>query len=92
MSMKAMNQEQLMSTPPRSSRRKSSAKSAKSAGGVAKFGKSAANRTHVIEIQSCEDKTTQTKTWDHLASEVSLAIDMAALEGRRITWFGSLGN
>ena len=82
-----------MSPPPKKFE-KSSAKSAKSAksGGVAQFGKSAANRTHVIEIQSCEDKATQTKTWDQLASEVSLAIDMAALEGRRITWFGSLGN
>ena len=81
-----------MSTPPKKFE-KSSAKSAKSAksGGVAQFKKSAANR-HVIEIQSCEDKATQTKTWDQLASEVSLAIDMAALEGRRITWFGSLGN
>ena len=78
-----------MSTPKKFE--KSSAKSAKP-GGVAKFGKLAANRTHVIEIQSCEDKATQTKTWDQLASEVSLAIDMAALEGRRITWFGSLGN
>ena len=46
----------------------------------------------VIEIHESEDKSTQTKTWDELASDVSLAIDVAALEGRRITWFGFLGN
>ena len=46
----------------------------------------------VIEIHESEDKSTQTKTWDELASDVSLAIDLAAMEGRRITWFGSLGN
>ena len=56
------------------------------------FGKLPKPPKAVIEIHESEDKITQTNTWDELASDVSLAIDMAALEGRRITWFGSLGN
>ena len=57
------------------------------------FGKKLPNPPKaVIEIHESEDKSTQTKTWDELASDVSLAIDLAAMEGRRITWFGFLGN